>query len=153
MLAGGYYQICNKDDSISNMMNWYKIHPIMQHRPTFEKEEALATYSYMMEDNFVTEHKKTQELEKMICDYVGCKHCIMTTSGTVAIMLALMCLDLNEGDEVIVPNYTMIATINAVKFLKLVPVIIDVDDMTYTLNLDIIEKNITSKTKCILHVL
>ena len=51
-----------------------------------------------------------------------------------------MCLDLNEGDEVIVPNYTMIATINAVKFLKLVPVIIDVDDMTCTLNLDIIEK-------------
>ena len=40
------------------MMNWYKIHPIMQHRPTFEKEEALATYSYMMEDNFVTEHKR-----------------------------------------------------------------------------------------------
>ena len=152
MLAGGYYQICNKNDIISTMMNWYKIHPIMQHRPTFEKEEAIATYSYMMEDNFVTEHKKTEELENMICEYIGCKHCIMTTSGTLAIVLALMCLDLNEGDEVIVPNYTMIATINAVKFLKLVPVIIDVDSKTYTLNVSMIEKNITSKTKCILHV-
>jgi perosamine synthetase len=152
MLAGGYYQMCYKDTSILKMMKWYKIHPIMQHRPTFEKEEAIATYSYMMEDNFITEHKKTEELEKMICDYVGCKHCIMTTSGTVAIILALMALDLSEGDEVIVPNYTMIATINAVKFLKLVPIIIDVDKDTFTITCEEIEKNITIKTKCVLHV-
>ena len=50
----------------------------------------------------------------------------MTTSGTCAIILALMALNLNEGDEVIVPNYTMIATVNAVKMLKLTPVIIDI---------------------------
>ena len=47
----------------------------------------------------------------------------MTTSGTLAITLALMALDLPEGSEVIVPNYTMIATVNRVKFLKLKPVI------------------------------
>ncbi len=152
MLTGGYYQICYKDTNVLTMMNWYKLHPIMQHRPTFEKEEALATYSYMMEDNFVTEHKKTEELEKMICNYVGCKQCIMTTSGTVAIILALMALNLNEGDEVIVPNYTMIATINAVKFLKLIPKIIDVDKDTFTLNCNEIMKNITEKTKTIIHV-
>ena len=152
MLLGGYYQLCKKDTSIIDMMNWYKIHTIMQHRPTFEKEEALATYSYMMEDNFVTEYKKTLELEKMICSYIGCKHCIMTTSGTVAIILALMSLDLSDGDEIIVPNYTMIATINAIKFLKLVPVIIDVDEFTYTINSKEIEKNITEKTKVVIHV-
>lgn len=152
MLLGGYYQLSEKDTSITDMMNWYKIHPIMQHRPTFEKEEALATYSYMLEDNFITEHKKTLELEQIISNYIGCKHCIMTTSGTVAIILALMSLDLNEGDEVIVPNYTMIASINAVKFLKLVPIIIDVDKNTYTLNCEEIEKNITKKTKAVLHV-
>lgn len=152
MLAGGYYQIYNKNDSICNMINWYKIHPIMQHRPTFEKEEALATYSYMLEDNFITEHKKTLELEEIISNYIGCKHCIMTTSGTVAIILALMSLDLNEGDEVIVPNYTMIATINAVKFLKLIPVIIDVDKDNFTLNCEEIQKNITEKTKAVIHV-
>ena len=152
MLIGGYYQICYRNSDIITRMNWYNIHPIMQHRPTFEKEEALATYSYMMEDNFVTEHKKTEELENMICDYVGCKYCIMTTSGTTAIILALMSLELNDGDEVIVPNYTMIATINAVRFLKLVPVIIDVDKDTFTLNCDEIKKNITEKTKAVIHV-
>tara|TARA_Y100000389_G_C17470236_1_gene529780 strand:+ start:1982 stop:3826 length:1845 start_codon:yes stop_codon:yes gene_type:complete len=152
MLIGGYYQACNVTSDINDMMNWYNIHSIMQHRPTFEKEEALATYNYMIEDNFITEHKKTKELENIICNYLDCKHCIMTTSGTVAIILALMSLNLKEGDEVIVPNYTMIATINAVKFLKLVPIIIDVDSETYTLNCQEMEKNITSKTKCVIHV-
>ena len=76
----------------------------------------------------------------------------MTTSGTTAIILALMALDLNEGDEVIVPNYTMIATVNAVKMLKLKPIIVDVDKDTYTLNLEIVKANITTNTKAILHV-
>ncbi len=152
MLIGGYYQLSHIDNTISEMINWYKIHTIMQHRPTFEKEEAESVYKYMSEDTFITEHRKTKELETIICEYVGCKHCIMTTSGTIAILLALMSLDLNEGDEIIVPNYTMIATINAVKFLKLKPVIIDVDKKTFTLNINNIKKYITNKTKAVIHV-
>jgi perosamine synthetase len=76
----------------------------------------------------------------------------MTTSGTCAIILSLMSLDLNINDEVIVPNYTMIATVNAIKMLKLKPVIIDVDKDTFTINLKTIKKNITNKTKAIIHV-
>lgn len=152
MLIGKYYQCFNKDNSISEMMNWYNLKNIMQHRPTFEKEEADATYNYMLEDSFITEFNKTTELENTICKYLNCKECIMTTSGTAAIILALMSLELNENDEVIVPNYTMIATINAIKMLKLTPVIIDVDKDTFTINLDTIKNNITTKTKAIIHV-
>ena len=153
MQIGGYYQITKKNESLKNMMIWNNIKDfVMQHRPTFEKEEAEATYKYMLEDNFITEHKKTKELENMICNYIGCKHCIMTTSGTSAIILSLMSLDLQEGDEVIVPNYTMIATVNAVKFLKLNPIIVDVDKDTFTLNHTTIEENITKKTKAVIHV-
>ena len=152
MIAGGYYQITHLHEPIEKMLNWYKVDFIMQHRPTFEKEEADEVYKYMLEDNFITEFKKTAELEKMICDYLNTKHCIMTTSGTMAIMLSLMALDLKEDDEVIVPNYTMIATINSVKMLKLKPIIIDVDAETCTLNLEEIKKHINPKTKCILHV-
>ena len=152
MLIGKYYQCFNRGDSINDMMDWYKMKPIMQHRPTFEKEEAEATYKYMLEDSFVTEYKKTEELEKMISNYLKCKECIMTTSGTCAIILSLMALDLNNDDEIIVPNYTMIATVNAIKMLKLKPVIIDVDKDTFTINLYTIKKNVTSKTKGIIHV-
>jgi perosamine synthetase len=153
MLAGGYYQITTKNESIENMINWFNNKDlIMQHRPTFEKEEAESVYKYMLEDTFLTEYKKTLELEKQICDYVGSKHCIMTTSCTCALILGLMTLDLKEGSEVIVPNYTMIATINAVKMLKLKPVIIDVDKETFTMNVKDIENAITDKTCCVIHV-
>lgn len=153
MQIGGYYQITKKTDLLETMMIWNNVKDmLMQHRPTFGIEEAEATYKYMLEDTFITEHKKTTELENIICKYIGCKYCIMTTSGTCAIMLALMALDLNEGDEVIVPNYTMIATINAVKFLKLTPIIVDVDKDTFTLNIDDIREAITDKTRVVMHV-
>ena len=152
MLIGGYYQSCLINDNIDKMTNWYSNvkNVIMQHRPTFGKEEAESTHKYMLEDNFITEHRKTKELENMICKYLNCKHCLMTTSGTTAIILALMSLELNHGDKVIVPNYTMIATINCVKLLGLEPIIVDVDSDTYTLNYEDIKdyKNI----KAILHV-
>tara|TARA_B100001142_G_scaffold325505_1_gene379228 strand:- start:9331 stop:11172 length:1842 start_codon:yes stop_codon:yes gene_type:complete len=152
MLIGKYYQCFARDVSIDNMMKWYKMKPIMQHRPTFEKEEAEATYKYMLEDSFITEYKKTEELENIISKYLNCKECIMTTSGTCAIILSLMALDLNIGDEVIVPNYTMIATVNAIKMLKLKPIIIDIDKDTFTINLDTIKNNVTCNTKAIIHV-
>jgi len=135
------------------MLNWYKLQGnIMQHRPTFEEEEAEAVYKYMKEDTFITEFNKTTELEQMICKHLKVKNCIMTTSGTCAIILALMALDLHDGDEVIVPNYTMIATVNSIKFLNLKPIICDVDAETGTINLEEIIKNTTNKTKCVLHV-
>ena len=63
-----------------------------------------------------------------------------------------MSLDLSVGDEVIVPNYTMIATVNAIKMLKLKPIIIDIDKDTFTINLETIKSNISQKTKAIIHV-
>ena len=153
MTIGGYYQIIYKDYNIEDMNEWYKVPTLLlQHRPTFGNEEAIACYNYMSEDNFVTEHKKTIELEKMICNYLNVKYCIMTTSCTTALILSLMALDLNRDDEVIVPNYTMIATVNAIKHLGLKPVIIDVDSETYTISLGEIQKYITVKTKAVIHV-
>lgn len=153
MLVGGYYQVTFKNEDINSMTKWFKQdNTIMQHRPSFEKEEAESCYQYMLEDTFVTEHRKTAELERMICEKINIRNCLMTTSGTTAIILALMSLDLQPNDEVIVPNYTMIATVNSVKFLGLKPVIVDVDKDTFTLNLDTIKNNITEKTKCVVHV-
>ena len=74
MTVGGYYQITYKNDNIEKMLEWYKIpNLLLQHRPTFGEEEANACYKYMIEDNFVTEHKKTIELEKIICNYLNVK--------------------------------------------------------------------------------
>jgi len=153
MVIGGYYQMCfkNKLDKIEDWI--YQKDLLLQSRPNFGKEEAQASYDYMSEgDNFITEFKQTEKLEKMICDYTGSKYCLMTTSGTSALIVSLLTLDLKPDDEVILPNYTMIATINAIKNAGGKPVIIDVDEKTFTISKDLVEKAITNKTKAVIHV-
>jgi perosamine synthetase len=91
-------------------------------------------------------------LEKMICEFTGSKYCSMTTSGTSALMLAFLSLGVGKGDDVIVPNYTMIASINSIKIVGANPIIVDVNHETGTLTKEIIDKNITKNTKAVLHV-
>jgi perosamine synthetase len=158
LTIGSYYQVTFKNDDIDKMMKWYLPKTrdenmfIMQHRPSFDIEEAESCYKYMLEDNFVTEHKKTIELEKIISNYLNVKNTIMTTSCTAALILAFMALELKQGDEVIVPNYTMIASINSIKHLGINPIIVDVNPDTYTVDLETIKKYITPNTKAVLHV-
>jgi len=153
MVIGGYYQICFKN-KLELIEDWiYQNDVMLQSRPNFGEEEAKACYQYMSEgDNFVTEFTQTEKLEKMICNYTGSKYCLMTTSGTSALIVSLLTLDLKPDDEVIVPNYTMIATINAITNAGGKPVIIDVDEKTFTINKDLVEKAITNKTKAVIHV-
>jgi len=154
MTIGGYYQMCFKNNLNNIYENWFNNkEKIIQTRPNFDINEANACYEYMKTgDNFVTEFKKTTELEKMICEFTGSKYCSMTTSGTSALMISLLSLKICKEDEVIVPNYTMIATINAIKIIGAKPIIVDVDSTTGTISREIIEKNITPNTKAILYV-
>ena len=154
MIIGGYYQLTYQSDTIEKMIKWYHQKDfIIQTRPNFDTKEASACYEYLVNtDNFYTEFKKTEELEKMICEFIKCKHCIMTVNGNVALILALMAMNIGQGDDVIVPNYTMIASINSIKMVGANPIIIDVDSDTLTITLETIEKHITSSTKAVMHV-
>jgi perosamine synthetase len=154
MTIGGYYQMCFKNNLNNIYNNWFNIKDkIVQTRPNFDINEANACFEYMKSgDNFVTEFKQTAQLEKMITEFTGSKYCVMTTSGTTALMLAYYSLNVGKGDDVIVPNYTMIASINSIKAVGANPIIVDVDPVTCTLTKEIIEKHITDKTKAILHV-
>jgi len=153
-IIGGYYQITFKDNTLDDMMEWYnKKDMILQTRPNFNEKEASACYDYLNNfDNFYTEFKKTEELEKNISDYIGCKECIMTVNGNIALIIALMALDIKQGDDIIVPNYTMIASINSIKMVGANPIIVDVDPETLTISKEIIERNITKNTKAVMHV-
>lgn len=98
------------------------------------------------------EFKKTEEFEKMICDFTGAKYCSVLPNGTISLVLALMALGIKEGDEVIVPDFTMIATPNAVLMAGAKPVLVDIDEDSLCLNPELVKKSITSKTKAIFHV-
>ncbi len=125
---------------------------IPQMRPFFGKEEQDALYDYMKEDGFLTEYKKTSEFEKMIAEFTGAKHCIVVNNGTISLSLAALSAGIQAGDEVIIPNYTMIATPNSVQMFGAVPVFVDVEPETLCLDIDLVEKAITPKTKAIMLV-
>ena len=125
---------------------------IMQMRPLFGDEEKKAICDYMDEDGFITEFKRTERFEKMIADYTGSKHCIVVNNGTISLTLAAMAAGIKSNDEVIVPNYTMIATPNSVRMFGAKPVFVDVEKETLCLDINLVKQAITSKTKAIMLV-
>ena len=125
---------------------------IMQMRPLFEEEEKKAVCEYMHEDGFITEFKRTEKFEQMIAEYTGAKHCVVVNNGTISLSLAAMAVGVEAGDEVIVPNYTMIATPNSLKMFGANPVFVDVEPDTLCLDFDLTKKAITPKTKAIMLV-
>jgi len=125
---------------------------IMQMRPLFGSEEKKAISEYMDEDGFITEFKKTELFEGMIAEYTGAKHCIVVNNGTISLTLAAMAVGLKAGDEVIVPNYTMVATPNSVKMFGAEPVFVDVEESTLCLDIELVKNAITPLTKAIMLV-
>ena len=117
--------------------------------PWFGSEEKEALYQYMEEGGWLTEFKRTTEFEQRIANYTGAKHCIVVNNGTISLTLMAMAAGIKAGDEVIVPNYTMIATPNAVKMFGAIPVFVDVEVETLCMNIECARKAITNKTKAI----
>jgi len=125
---------------------------IPQMEPWFGDEERIALNNYMKEGGWLTEFKQTQKFEQMICDYTGAKYCFAVNNGTISLTLAAMACGIESGDEVIVPNYTMIATPNSVKMFGAVPVFVDVERNTLCLDIKKVKEAITEKTKAIMLV-
>ena len=84
--------------------------------------------------------------------YLNVKHVIPCANGTDALQIALMVLDLQPGDEVIVPAFTYVATAEVIALLKLKPIMVDVDPKTFNITAKIIEKALTPRTKAIVPV-
>ncbi len=125
---------------------------ILQMRPLFGEEEKRAICEYMDEDGFITEFKRTETFEQMIAEYTGAKHCIVVNNGTISLTLAAMAVGIQGGEEVIVPNYTMIATPNSVKMFGAVPVFVDVEPETLCLDIEKVKQALTPKTRAIMFV-
>lgn len=93
-----------------------------------------------------------ERFESEFSKYSDCQHGIAVSNGTVALHLAIIALDIGEGDEVIVPDLTYAATINTVLHANATPVIVDVDESSWCIDPKEIEKAITPKTKAIIPV-
>ena len=125
---------------------------IPQMEPSFGEEEATAVGEYMRSGGWLTEFSKTREFESMIAAHTGAAHCIVTNNGTVSLTLAALACGLQSGDEVIIPNYTMIASPNSVIMFGADPVFVDVEPETLCLDVDKTKAALTPKTRAIMLV-
>lgn len=96
--------------------------------------------------------QEVANLEKTLAEYCGTKYAIGVSSGTDALLMALMALDVRPDDEVILPTYSFFATAGVVARLFAKPVFVDSDPITYNIDPKLIEQKITSRTKAIIPV-
>ena len=95
---------------------------------------------------------KTLEFEQAFAKFHGARHGIAVTNGTAALEVTMAGLGIGVGDEVILPDFTFVATASAVLFANALPVLVDVDPGTYCINPDLVEEAITPRTKAVIAV-
>lgn len=119
--------------------------------PVLQKEELFSVME-SIEDNWITEGKKTKALEEALAEFTGARHVIMMPNGTLAIFAALKVLGIGPGDEVIVPDFTFFGTASAVILTGAKPVLVDVDEYDFNISVASAELAITDRTRAILPV-
>lgn len=113
------------------------------------RPEIDAAIKKVLDSNGFILGAEVAALEKELSEYCGTKYAIGCASGSDALLLALMALNVKDGDEVITTPYSFFATVSAITRLGAIPVFVDIDPQTYNLDIAQIEAKITEKTKAI----
>ena len=125
---------------------------VAQMEPWFDEHEARAVYDYMRSGGWVTEFRKTREFENAIAEYVGARYCSVVSNGTISLTLALMAFGVGPGDDVLVPDYTMVASANAVTLAGAEIVFVDVSLDTLCMDFDRMAEAVSPRTKAVMLV-
>lgn len=133
-------------------LNMSDMKRINQMEPWIDKEEEKEVLA-VMRSGWITEAGETKKFEDMIAKFVGSKYCHVVSNGTMSLYIAMKALGIGPEDEVIVPDMTMVASINTIVLTGAKPVIVDVEKETLCLDLDQMQKKITKKTKAVMPVL
>jgi dTDP-4-amino-4,6-dideoxygalactose transaminase len=116
------------------------------------RSEVLSALEKVCESTSFAQGEATSDFEAKFAAYCGVEHCVSLNSGTSALHLALRCLDVGPGDEVVTVSMSFIATAWAVTYVGATPVFVDIDPLRRTLDPDKLEAAITSRTKAIIAV-
>lgn len=108
-------------------------------------QAVLNKSNYIMGD-------EVRDLESQLQDFTGVNHAITCSNGTDALLLAMMAMDIQPGDQIITTPFTFIATAETIALMKATPVFVDIDETTFNIDASKIEAVITNKTKAIMPV-
>jgi dTDP-4-amino-4,6-dideoxygalactose transaminase len=121
-----------------------------QYRPL--RDELLAAMTRVADSQRFIMGPEIDALEAELSALLGIEHAVTVSSGTDALLLALMALDIKAGDEVITPTYSFFATAGAVARLGARPVLVDIDPVTFNIDPAAVERAITPRTRAIMPV-
>jgi len=124
---------------------------IVQIEPWIDECE-LRELARVIQSTFVIEHELTREFESITAQLTGAKHAIAVCNGTAALFVCLKALGIRPGDEVIIPNLTFIATANAVILAGATPVLCEIREDTFCIDIEQAEKLITGRTRAVMPV-
>jgi len=116
------------------------------------REEILAAITRVADSQRFIMGPEIDALERELAALVGVKHAIAVSSGTDAVLLALMAIDIRPGDEVITPTYSFFATAGCVSRLNARPVLVDIDPVTFNVDPDQVAAAVTPQTRAIIPV-
>jgi dTDP-4-amino-4,6-dideoxygalactose transaminase len=116
------------------------------------RDEVLAALAPMIDNSSFILGPATDRFEASLARFCGVKHAVGVSSGTDALLVALMALDIQPGDEVIVPSFTFFATAGVVHRIGAKPVFVDIDPATFNIDPAAIAAAVTSKTRAIIPV-
>ncbi len=116
------------------------------------KERINQSVIDVIESTAFVNGPEVHQFQKELEEYLGVKHVIPCANGTDALQITMMGLGLKPGDEVITADFTFAATVEVIALLGLTPVLVDVDPVTFNIDVEAVEKAITPKTKAIVPV-
>lgn len=118
-------------------------------RPSLSESDIQAVIK-TLKSGQLSQGPAVRKFENKIAAYIGKKHAAATSSGTAALHLALLALNVQKNDEIIIPSYVCSAVLNAVKYTRAAPIVVDIDPQTYNISFKAVEMAITGKTKAII---
>ena len=115
----------------------------------YKKKILQSIQKTITENNFIF-GSDVKKLEKKLSKLVGSKYVCTVGSGTDALLISLLSLNLKEGDEIIIPSFSWLSVIEVVLLLRLKPIFVDANIEDFNLNIDTVKKLITKKTRAVI---